>query len=85
MKTATVDDGLYCALEAAADRNGRPVDDLVNEAIVSWLADAAMDDADRAAIEQARAEAAEHGGAEFEAFFDELSKDIWSRPSASTT
>lgn len=75
MRTTTVDDGLYCALEAAADRRGMPVDELVNEAIVSWLADAAMDDVDRAAIERARAEAAEHGGAEFEAFFDELSRD----------
>ena len=31
MKTMTVDDGLYAALEAAADRNGRPVQELVNE------------------------------------------------------
>ena len=75
MKTTTVDDGLYCALEAAADRNGRSVDELVNEAIMSWLADAAMDDADRAAIKQARTEAVKHGGCEFEAFFDELLKD----------
>ena len=42
---------------------------------MSWLADAATDYAERAAIEQARAEAAEHGGAEFEAFFDGLAKD----------
>ena len=72
MKTTTVDDRLYVALEAAADRNGRPVQELVNEAIGSWLADAATDEADHAAIEQARAEAAEHGGVEFEAFFGDL-------------
>ena len=72
MKTMTVDDGLYTALEAAADRNGRPVQELVNEAIGSWLADAAADEADHAAIEGARAEAAEQGGVEFEAFFDSL-------------
>lgn len=72
MKTMTVDDGLYGALEAAADRNGRSVQELVNEAIVSWLADVAMDEDDHAAIEQARAEAAEHGGVEFEPFFDDL-------------
>ncbi|WP_420612109.1 hypothetical protein [Candidatus Spongiisocius sp.] len=72
MKTMTVDDGLYGALEAAADRNGRPVQELANEAIASWLADAASDEADQAAIEQARAEAAEQGGVEFEAFFDDL-------------
>ena len=75
MKTMTVDDGLYGALEAAADRKGRPVQELVKEAIVSWLADTAMDDADHAAIEKARAEAAERGGAEFEAFFDEILGD----------
>ena len=64
------------ALEAAADQHGRPVQTLVHEAIASWLADAASDDADHAAIEQARAEAAEQGGrrtrnsvVEFEAFF----------------
>ena len=75
MKTMSVDDGLYGALEAAADRNGRPVQELVNEAILSWLSDAAMDNADHTAIEQARAEAAEQGGVEFEAFFDELLGD----------
>ena len=72
MKTMTVDDGLYGALEAAADRNGRSVQELANEAIASWLADAATDLADRAAIEQARAEAAEQGGVEFEVFFNDL-------------
>ena len=75
MKTMTVDGGLYGAPKAAADREGRPVQDLVKEAIVSWLADTAMDDADHAAIEKARAEAAELGGTEFEAFFDELLGD----------
>ena len=72
MKTMTLDDGLYVALEAAAGRDGRPVQELVNEAIASWLADAATDEADHAAIEQARAEVAQEGGVEFEAFFDEL-------------
>ena len=72
MKTMIVDDGLYTALEAAADRNGRPVQELVNEAIGSWLADSAADEADHAAIESARAEAAAQGGVEFEAFFDSL-------------
>ncbi len=75
MKTMSVDDGLYGALEAAADQRGRPVQALVDEAIASWLADAASDDGDHAAIEQARAEAAEQGGVEFEAFFDTLCRD----------
>lgn len=72
MKTMTVEYGLYVALEAAADRSGRPVEELVNEAITSWLAEATMDEDDHATIEQARAEASEQGGVEFEVFFDEL-------------
>ncbi len=75
MKTITVDGSLYGALEAAADRNGRSVHELLNEAIESWLADAAMDDADHSAIERSRLEAAEQGGLEFEALFDELLGD----------
>ena len=72
MKTMSMDDSLYSALEAASDRSGRPVQELVNEAIASWLAEAAMDDDEYAAIENARAEAAEQGGVEFETFFDDL-------------
>ena len=72
MKTMTVEDTLYGALEAAADRNGRSVQELLNEAIESWLADAAMDDADHSVIARSRAEAAEQGGVESEAFFDGL-------------
>ena len=75
MKTMSADDSLYGALEAAADRNGKPVQELVKEAIVSWLADAAMDEADHTLIEQARAEVAEQRGVEFEAFFNELLGD----------
>ena len=72
MKTITVEDSLYGALEAAADRNGRSVQELLNEAIESWLADAAMDDAEHSAIERSRLEAAEQGGVESEAFFHGL-------------
>ena len=72
MKTMTVADDLYLALETAAGHSGRSVEELVNEAISSWLADAAMDDAEYGAIEMARAEVAEQGGVEFEGFFDEL-------------
>lgn len=75
MKTMSVDDGLYGAFEAAADRDGRSVQELVNEALVSWLVDAAMDDADRTEIKQARIENAEQGGVEFEAFFNKLLGD----------
>ena len=66
----TVDDALYVALEEAARRNDRSVGELINEAIESWLAE--MDNAEHDAIEEARAEATEQGGVEFEAFFDEL-------------
>ena len=75
MKTMTVEDSLYGALKASADRNGRSVQDLLNEAIESWLADAAMDDADHSAIERSRLEAAEQGRVEFEAFFHGLLED----------
>lgn len=68
----TAEDGPHGALEAAADRNGRPWQELVNEAIASWLGDAETDAADHAAIEQARAEAAKQGGIEFETFFDDV-------------
>ena len=73
MKITIVDDDLYSDLEAAADRSGRSVQELVHEAIVSWLGDAAMDYTEYAEIEQARVEAAEQGGVEFEAFFNNLS------------
>ena len=73
MKTITVDGSLYRALKAAADRNGRSVHELLNEAIKSWLADAAMDDADHSAIERSRLEATGQGEIEFEAFFT----DCW--------
>lgn len=75
MKTMILEDALYGALEAAAGRSGRPVQDLANEAIASWLAHAEVDDADHEAVEQARLEAAEQRGVEFEAFFDALESD----------
>ena len=75
MKTMSVDDRLYGAIEALADRDGRPVHELVNEALVSWLADAEMDDTDHDEIKQARIEAAETGCIEFEEFFKELLGD----------
>ena len=75
MKTMILEDGLYGAVEAVASRRGQRVQELANEAIASWLADEAMADADYAAVEQARGEAAQQGGVEFEAFFDALESD----------
>ena len=75
MKMMILEEGLYGALEAVAGRRGQQVQELANEAIASWLADEAMDDADYAAVKQARVEAAREGGVEFEAFFDALESD----------
>ena len=75
MKRVAVDDSLFGALEAASDRDGRPVQELLNEAIESWLVDAATDDGNYSAIERSRLEAAGQGGVEFEGFFDELLGD----------
>lgn len=75
MKTMSLDDSLYSALEAASDRSGRSIQELLNEAIVSWLSEAVMDDAEYTEIEDARAEAVEQGGVEFESFFDELLRE----------
>lgn len=69
MKTLTVADSLYSALEEVSTRSGRSVPDLVSEAIESWLIEGGIDDAERLEIEAARAEAAEQGGVEFETFF----------------
>ena len=72
MKTLTITDELYSALEEAANRSGQTVSDMALEAIQIWLDDVAADEADREEIESARTEAAEQGGVEFEAFFSEL-------------
>ena len=72
MKTLTVSDSLYSALEEVANRSGQTVSDLVLEAIQVWLDDIDMDDAERLEIESARAEAADQGGIELETFFAQL-------------
>ena len=75
MKTLTVDDTLYSAMEAEAAKCGRPVHDLINEAIEVWLAELEMDQAERSEIEASRVEAAEEGGVDLEQFFDNLLQD----------
>ena len=72
MKTLTVTDEMYSALEEAANRSGQTVSDLVSEAIQVWLDDVAADEADREKIEAAGLEAAEKGGVELEAFLSNL-------------
>lgn len=73
--TAVVDDRQCRAVEAATRRRRRPGPEPVSKALATSLADAAMDDADNDLIEQARAEAAEQGGVEFEAFFNDLDRN----------
>ena len=75
MKSTTVDDQLYSALETEAEKSGRTIADLVAEAIQTWLADAAYDDAEHELIEASRKEYDEQGGVEFESFFGELLQD----------
>ena len=75
MKSTTVADSLYLALETEAKRSGRTVQELVGEAIESWLADSAMDAAERDMMIDSRKEAAGYGGTAFESFFSERSMD----------
>ena len=74
MKTMTLSDGLYSALEEEARRSGRTINELVTEIVESWLSEFDLDNEERAEIELARSEAAEQGGVEFEEFFDDLLK-----------
>ena len=75
MKTLTVDDAKYLALEKAARSSDRSVQEVVDEAIEAWLAEAEVDEAERAAIEEALAEAEEQGTVELEEFFARLHRD----------
>ncbi len=75
MKTLTLEDDLYAALEEEAYKVGRTVGEIVAEAASSWLADAELDEGERAEIDAARAEAAEVGGMEADEFFDQLLKE----------
>lgn len=72
MRTIEVAEDVYSALEAAADRGGRTIQTLVVEALESWLADLAADEAEFDEIQAARLEAAKGGSVEFEEFFDEI-------------
>ena len=82
MKTLTLEDDLYEALEEEAYKVGRTVGEIVAEAASSWLADAELDEEERAEIDAARAEAAEVGGVEADKFLDRLLKDslLYRRP-----
>ena len=66
MKTLTLDDKLYSALEEYSEETGRPISDLAAEAIESWLL---------AEIEAAEREHQEKGGMEAGEFFRNLRKE----------
>ena len=71
MKTLAMEDDIYIALEEEASKVGWTVSEMVVEAI----ADTKLDERERAEIESARAEAADMGGVEAEAFFDQILND----------
>ncbi len=75
MKTFTLDDKLYTALEEEAVKVGRPVGELLTEAVEQWLLDAELDEADLGAIESADREWREKGGVEASEFFASVRKE----------
>ena len=75
MKTLMMEDELYEALEGEAHKVGYTVGELVAEAVSFWLADAELDERERAEIEAARVEAARMGGVEADEFFNQLLKE----------
>ena len=75
MKTLTVDDQIYSALEAYAEEFGRSIDDLAAEAITIWLFEVETDEAERAEIEAAEREYQEKGGMEASEFFRNLREE----------
>ena len=75
MKTLTLDDELYFALEEQAQATGRAVADLAAEAIESWLSDAELDEEELAEIEAAERDWQENGGMEAGEFFREVREE----------
>ena len=62
MKTLTLDDRLYSALEEQAETTGRAIDELATEAIELWLAVGDLDEEELAEIEAAVRDWEENGG-----------------------
>ena len=75
MKTLTLNDELYSALQERSEETGRPIGELVSEAIESWLFDDELDEAELAEIEAAEREYKEKGGMEAGEFFRSLRKE----------
>jgi len=68
---ALSDDELYRAIRVRAAQTGRPIRDIVEEALTMWL-EAHEDAEDREASEEALAEYAEVGGLDAEQYFARL-------------
>ena len=68
---ALSDDELYRSVRVRAAQTGRPIRDLVEEAITMWL-EAQEEAEDREASEQALAEYTEVGGLDAERYFARL-------------
>ena len=75
MKTLTLDDKLFLALEEEAVKTGRPVDELLTEAVEQWLLDAELDEGELTELEAADREWREKGGVEASEFFASVRKE----------
>ena len=75
MKTLMLDDKLYMALEEEAIKAGRPVSELLTEAVEQWLSDAELDEAELSEIEAANREWRENGGVEASEFFAKVRRE----------
>ena len=75
MKTLMLDDKLYMALEEEAVKVGRPVTELLTEAVEQWLLDAELDEAELSEIKAADREWRENGGMEANEFFASVRRE----------
>lgn len=74
MKTLTLDDRLYTALEEESAKAGRPISELLTEAVEQWLLDAELDETERGEIQAADREWRESGGVEASEFFASVAR-----------
>ena len=75
MKALMLDDKLYVALEEEATKAGRPVSELLAEAVEQWLSDAELDEAESGEVEAADREWREDGGVEAGEFFESVRRE----------
>lgn len=76
MKTLMLDDKLYVALEEESVKAGRPISELLTEAVEQWLLDAELDEAELIEVQAADREWRETGGVEASEFFDSVRKSL---------